>query len=267
MQGLMEVLTKAKLAGSPIPAVNKRLVPLREATQAELEDLVAKRDNLLPIEKEARKRLEHQIRCASVVLQFPHARLLDPQVLRWRWPNRPLRAAIFQVPVPKLVLVNIEDPKFFLQVRENNNRTTSLLPGGTDFVNRAYGDIIKRLNKATIFGERYTLSYTWEGIIPESGKKIIEHAVRFFGHYKDAYGRQSSPNVYLLTEAPHKEWTMKSEPIPRPPRHIDPLIVGHMGDDLFVVGAFDPTPLEQYVAMEFMTLPPGARGELPVSTS
>lgn len=265
MSGLMQAVSKAKEAMEPIPAVTKRLSPLREVTQDELSSLVEKRDALLPVETLAKVHLEHQIRCAAVSLQFPHARLLDKQVLKWRWPGRPLRASIFQVPVPKLALVNLNTPVFYLRRKENNIQETSTLPPG--LANSVYGDILKRLNRATAFGKRYTLSYTWEGIIPESAKKDIEQAVRFFGHYKDAYERNTPPAVYLLTEAPYKDWTMASEPIPRPPRHIDPLIVGNMGDDLFVIGAFDPTSLEQYVAMEFMTLPPGARGELPVHTS
>jgi hypothetical protein len=54
----------------------------------------------------------------------------------------------------------------------------------------------------------------------------------------------------MLVEAPHEQWTIKNEEKERV-RYLDPLILGHRGSDLFLVGSFDPTPIEEYVAAEF----------------
>lgn len=228
-------------------AATKSLTPLPIITQENLDRMVAKRDRLRPVEQHAERELDRQIGIAQVSLAFPEAKLLDISVLRWRYPIRALNANMFRVPVPRLALINIGDPKFFIKRMTGSSQTSSMLPNGLPL--RAYGDIVKQLDRATAFGRDYTLSHTWQGIIPDAAKETIDRAENHFGYYQ--HGR--TPRVYLLTEAPFDMWSMESEPSPRPPRYLDPLIVGHADGNLFMVGSFDPTPLEQYIAEEFTT--------------
>lgn len=235
-----------------LEAASKRLTPLPEITQEDIDGLVEKCNRLRPIERSAKLQLERQIRVAAVAKRFPHGSILNQDVLRWRWPLRHLKANILRVPVPKLALINLSDPTFFLERLEKSKQESSTLPSG--LIERAYGDVIKQLNRATAFGRRYTLSFTWDGVIPQASTEVIQEAEEFFGLYETKeYGKSSRPRVYFLAEAPFDGWIVDSERSPRPPRprYVDPLIIGHHGENLYVVGSFDPTPLEHYIASEF----------------
>lgn len=229
-------------------ATIKHTIPLPEITEDDLDSLRKKHDRLRPIEQHAIEQVKRQIAIATVAQAFPEGKLLDLDVLRWRWsqPFRQLRANFFSVPVPKLALIHLGSPTFFLKRSERSVQDTSTMP--KEVPEKCYGDILKQLDRATAFDKRYTLSHTWQGIIPSSASAIIDRAEEVFGYYG---GYKHKPCVYLLAEAPFSTWSMESEPSPPPPRHLDPLIVGHKDNDLFVVGAFDPTPLEEYVSREF----------------
>jgi hypothetical protein len=169
-------------------------------------------------------------------------------VLRWRHDFRFTRSAIYKVPLPKLALINISSPTFYLARMEDSRQATSPMPAGCDAY---YSDILKQLNRATAFFKKSMLSFTWRGLIPDDAKKTIDEAEKFFGRYKGQYSSEiGNPRVYLLVEAPHEQWAIKNEEKERV-RYLDPLILGHRGTDLFLIGSFDPTPIEEYVAAEF----------------
>lgn len=235
-----------------LESATKRLTPLPEVSQDDIDRMTEKWEQLRPIERNAKQALAHQICVAKVAQRFPNGSILNMDVLRWRW-IRHLNANVLRMPVPKLALINLSGPTFFIERREEKGQTCSVLPPGLP--ESHYGDIIKQLNRATAFGSRYKLSFTWEGIIPQASAEIISEAEEFFGDYNTSasYSRDVRPRVYFLAEAPFDGWTVDSERSPRPPkpRYVDPLIVGHYFDKLYVVGSFDPTPLEQYIAAEF----------------
>ncbi len=94
------------------------------------------------------------------------------------------------------------------------------------------------------FGTRQsesTLEFTslFNGIIPEQGKQSIELAQKLF-----------RDQVYLVTEA--TKWNVKTIPSKDPPTPIkDPLVIGIVGDECFLVDQFDCTTIEDYVRREF----------------
>lgn len=223
--------------------------PVPHASEEALEKLRVRRANLREMEMKAAPRIEDQIAIGEVAQKYPTARILDPRVLRWRYDFRHLRTTIFRVPLPKLALLNIASPTFFLSRVDSGAQNSSILPA--NYANTYYGDILRQLNRATSFVKKSTLSFTWHGLIPPEHAAFLDEAENFFGHYKGHYANEvGDPRVYLLTEAPAEQWTIKNEEKEKV-RYLDPLILGHRSRLLFVIGAFDPTPVEEYVQAEF----------------
>lgn len=223
--------------------------PVDHASEEALDRLRVRRANLMDIEAMAAPQIDDQIAVGEVALQYPTARILDTRVLRWRHDFRFLRSAIYKVPLPKLALLNISSPTFFLARMEENRSQHSIMP--SHIRDSCYADVEKQLNRATAFVKKTTLSFTWRGLIPPEYSKFIDEATDFFGRYKGAYANElGAPRIYLLTEAPAEQWTIKNEEKEKV-RYLDPLIIGHRGRHLFVIGAFDPTPIEEYITAEF----------------
>lgn len=235
---------------SPLEAATRKASPIPHASEDALQRLRERRANLLKVESKAAPKIEAQVAIGEVALEYPTARVLDKSVLRWRYDLRYTRSGIFKVPLPKLALINISSPTFYLCRMEHSRQETSLMPSSCTVY---YNDILKQLDRATAFFKKSTLSFTWRGLVPDDAKQIIDEAEGFFGHYKSSGGYANevgNPRIYLLVEAPHEQWTIKNEEKERV-RHLDPLILGHRGSDLFMIGSFDPTPIEEYVAAEF----------------
>jgi len=112
-----------------------------------------------------------------------------------------------------------------------------LLP---DVVRQRYEDIDARLRhhyRRTFGGAssaRYTATFP-TGVIPQEIRDLVRTA-------GEQYGRQ---NVWFLAEV--AAW--KAQESPR--RLLDPLVVAWDGDNLLLLGKFDLTPVETYVAAEF----------------
>lgn len=235
---------------SPLQAAARKATPIPHAPEDAILRLRERRANLLAVESKAGPKIDAQIAVGEVAQAYPTARILSQSVLRWRHDFRFTRSAIFKVPLPKLALVNISSPTFFLSRMENSRQETSIMPTSCQI---CYNDVLAQLNRATAFFKKSTLSFTWRGLIPDDARAVIDEAESFFGHYKSSNSysdKNDTPRVYLLMEAPHEQWTIKNEEKERV-RYLDPLILGHRGADLFLVGSFDPTPIEEYVAAEF----------------
>jgi len=86
------------------------------------------------------------------------------------------------------------------------------------------------------------------------GEGVRNKIVNF--HEKDEAGktlRTYGPfeQILIITEAP--QW--KVESIPQPPPPADPLVVGRIGSVLWLIDAFDVTPVENLVRAEWTTGP------------
>ena len=223
--------------------------PIPHTTEDAIARLRERRANLHEVESKAAPHLDAQIAIGTVAQQYPDASILDTSVLRWRYDTRFLRSTIFKVPIPKLALINVSSPTFFLSYDDDGRWQSSIMPEGIP--EKCYSDILKQLRHATSFVKKTVLSFTWQGLIPDEASSIIKEAEDFFGNYKGTYrGEIGSARVYLLVESPHEQWTIKNEEKERV-RYLDPLILGHLGKDLFVLGSFDPTPIEEYIMAEF----------------
>lgn len=159
--------------------------------------------------------------------------VLDPVVLTWRHSRHP-----YGVPVPKLALIEIQatsKAEFYIH---QDGHTRHLTVAGDP-----YADVMAGLQRWRRRADVHhvELTYTYTGTIPPDIRTTI---------------RDEAPNfskVFLLADAPLDSWEAKrGEKIIRPKiRHLDPLVLGYLHDTFVVLGKFDPTPLEEYVAAEF----------------
>lgn len=90
------------------------------------------------------------------------------------------------------------------------------------------GEIAKKTKKTTRLSARFVML-----IPPDVKEKIIK--VR--GDFKE---------IFIIGEAP--QWGIKQTAIPKPNK--DPLVVGYDGVNYWLIAAFNPTPLEEYIANE-----------------
>lgn len=199
--------------------------------------LTQKQNRLLPSETQLKNWMTERARAikhevgefeASAAAGKP---ILDPVVLTWRHPLR-----LKGIPVPKLALIN---PFNGPTMRFDVETTTS------DPVWRHYQDVVDAISNRMGGRRRRTkirMTFTYDGVIPDDTRDLIYEQSNNF------------ERVLLLVDAPHSVWKYQDAKAERPPRprYLDPLVLGYTSKGhLVVLGQFDPTPLELYVAAEF----------------
>ncbi len=89
----------------------------------------------------------------------------------------------------------------------------------------------------TIGNRAYTLISLFNGTLPAPSKEKINACRKVFGD-----------GVYIVAEA--KKWQIKRAPL-KPAPVIDPLILGVINNECYLLDQFDCTPMEDYVKREF----------------
>jgi hypothetical protein len=105
-----------------------------------------------------------------------------------------------------------------------------------------YKDVAEALGGLARFGSfhnvwHYGLNATFSGVIPLETKEKIREAQR----------SQAFEDIRVLAEA---DWSLERY---ANPYYADPIVVGLVEGQMWVIDVFDPTPLEEYIAKEFTT--------------
>ena len=103
---------------------------------------------------------------------------------------------------------------------------------------------------------KYTITHYFTGVIPNEARALIRSVTAGDLKAKDAdrdadrdAGKFASSEIFLIEET--HDWKVKGiTEITPVPRNVDPLIVGIYNDACYLLGAFDVTPLEAFVAKE-----------------
>jgi len=221
------------------------------AFNARLLALVAKRERLLPVEHRAIKLLTDEIAKVEAEIHNSNAAktavdcaMIDPVVFSWTrrqhaWGRAKGWLPRVQLDVPSLAYLPLDKAAISIKVDIWGTRHDEYQPEPPECVLHEWQKIVNgirsQLSPNKVLSVR--LTYSYHGVVPERIRQIInkeEREARF-----DALG--------LVCDA---YWDISR--IDAPPRKLlDPILVGVKDDSLWVIEAFDPTPLESYIANEF----------------
>lgn len=145
---------------------------------------------------------------------------LSAEVFGWRTPNG----------APVLVPFHVDNASVTLTWDQWGQMNI-----GPDKVRWMIGDLWKDVKRPGVKTRaNTTMTATFTGVIPETVRGTIRN------HAKDP--------VFLLTEV--SEWDVRHTAIPV---HTDPLVVVHKYGRLWLIDKFDTTPVEEYIAREFVS--------------
>lgn len=215
------------------------------ALEAEIKRLTTLHEELLPAERTAKAKIAEKGRelrqrlteiTTTQALDLPR---LDPTILAWT----KIQPAWYKIVskqllnLPVFAYVPLNQPSCDLRVTREDQWGN--VP---QIVMDQYGEMFKGLRKHLSQDpftgrRRINLSYTYEGVIPDEMRKIIarEH---LSGRFDD---------LGLICEV--DKWEINEERVPR--QLLDPILVGVKNNALWVLGSFDPTPVEHYITQEF----------------
>lgn len=200
-----------------------------------IERLSTQYAGLYGVEEGARSEMSRQLAIATRNREMTGKTEIDPVILKWRW-SEMLRTGwrTPDIPLPKICPLTLESNVFEISDSVWGMSTWKDFP---QVVQSSYRDVESALNTtARTKIESFSIRFSWEGVIPAEAKQVI------------ADNRDEFEQVFLLTETPAKSWTLKRTPVPE---MVDPLIVGTKYNAMYLLGKFDPTPLEEYIASEF----------------
>jgi hypothetical protein len=163
-------------------------------------------------------------------------RKLSSEVLTWR-KSEPLYSSNgIAVPQPELALFGLGQDHITLNSQwSGHGEWNPTLPVG---LTELYKDVYERLgslNSRLGYSITHSLLAAFSGVIPAETKEKI----------RDATADQVFSDIRLLAET---EWSLDVHPNPR---YADPIVVGLVNCEMWVIDVFDPTPLEDYIAREF----------------
>lgn len=238
----MSIVMERALALATMPHTNDAEIAFLEKEIAHLTDLYSR---LLPIEAAAQSEVSAKGRelrtrltklTAARELDLP---MLNTGVLGWTklqpaWWNL-LSRQLLNVPV--FAYVPIKSGRCEILVSRSG---TSM--DAPKFVHDAYAvtkaGLRRHLSTNPFDGRRrITLSYIYQGVIPDTIREII---------HKEQ-DEQRFDDLALICEV--DKWSIDEQHVPR--RLLDPILVGVRSEALWVLGSFDPTPVEDYIAREF----------------
>ena len=197
------------------------------------------KDNLLPIEKgllpeiESKKsaatRMAKQLEALDKWQKYPEFSL---EPLTWRDKEGFPRLAVFSLMSP-----NVE----FAVVGSYNGGgrkfwTEKMTPELPPEMKKCFKDVLGKLSvMARETKKTIRLRAQFAVLIPQP---IREEILKVQGDFKE---------IFVVAEIP--KWDLKETAVPRPNK--DPLVVGYDGFNHWLIAAFDPTPLEDLIKMEF----------------
>lgn len=222
--------------------------------EAEAVELKRRSEVLMPVEAAAgelihTRMLELQEESTrAVIADKTGFKILSKEVLTWRQdytyrPKEKFRQVTLRI--PRLALIGTEWNSPMLSIATSNGRysggTVQWLPVE---LQPYYANVSNELQWLQQRIKREpVLSFSYTGVIPDETREKIQEASKI---------PSFRSNIYLLCDAPAEQWKLDTTPIPQPP---DPIVVGFAGGSLWVIDVFDPTPIEQYVSLEFSTQP------------
>jgi len=201
--------------------------------------LNALREQLLPVETEAKERLAEEILALGRTLSDNDLGLpvLDPVVFTWRSGGRLFRKELLPryVPFPTLGVININDPDGEMEIRGTWGSGRYDHSGPQCLPQSTYADVGEAL-RAIARGRTDTvrLRTSFTGMIPNETRERI-------AKWKETFPDE----IYIVNEA---SWRFES--LPRP-LFGDPLVIGAKSGRYYLIDVFDPTTLESYIAKEF----------------
>lgn len=243
------MIEKALATAKPVPARDT------DQLQAELARVRGLANNLLPVEAQAlaeiRERendLNTQLALLKTADAIEGARNLDPAVFSWTksqagWPRLWGRTTYLDVPV--FAYISVREHGCRIGIHESSSLIDA--PGVPKAILPHYAAIMNTIRNNHLSWETRStvrLSYTYQGVIPTHVREIIK---RETGMYEEI-GQRRFEDVGLVCEV--DRWEISS--VKAPPRQfLDPLLVGVRANALWVLAAFDPTSVEQYLLDEF----------------
>jgi hypothetical protein len=230
----------------PAPSVGER-----ESLTTELEQLQQAQKALLPVEDAALMELEAKIAAIQTKVDYGKAAealqglsLLDTSVFSWTKLQKtdgssgPRRK---ELELPVFAFIPIAQSEFVATLSWTGLTTYgySLPLGVRSAYDRIFNAVANKYLSFDGYGE-LRLSYRYLGVIPDDVREIIRK-------------EQVTPRFERLalvceTDQWQTSWTKAP-----PPELFDPILVGERAGVLWVLAAFDPTPVEQYLLNEFTT--------------
>lgn len=218
---LQEMVVSARsFSGDDIKSTSTELAEI----SSQIERGLVLRGRLLPIEKSARtginqkltvlekKRteLEHHLKFGE------NYQLLNLEPLTWRNKSG----------LPKLCIFSLGLPTFRIAATKKSWSTTPKLP---EALAHAYDDVIVKLQDTAKEDEELWIEASFEGVIPSEVKDKI------------AFAHKKFKKIFLIAEP--KGFAVGKRALVIPKR--DPLVVGWDGSQLWLIAAFDTTPVEE----------------------
>lgn len=217
-------------------------------------DLTTRSARLVPAEAEATREVAQRLRIAQrdlaragLASKYSTAKVLSLEPLTW---TNSISRRRHNIAVPKLALLPLHESKVAIKSPQywNGNFHVQWRGEHTAYpgiINAIYHPISEGLQKAQRSHEKLWLEWEFKHAIPDSVKMLIA----------DVAPTRDFECIYLLCDAPVEEWKLESIQEPKPPVLVDPLLVGWACESLWLLDAFDPTPLEEYIASEFAVRP------------
>lgn len=242
----------------------------REDLLNEAERLVEMRKTLLPVEEASRRELEQRV---DVLLREAHRleiaetldkpAVLDPIVFSWtntvpgwkadgKGPFNFKQGRWVEIEVPALAYIPLSRSDLTLatdswgHVEVNGWRSTE-----RSFPPAVYDHYFETMQSIRALDREraVTLTYTYSGVLPDNVRQIVRDETR-----TDDYGKsrlKRFDELALVCDASKWDIQTQKAPPPPPPAVWDPILVGILKGDFWILATFDPTPLEQYIASEF----------------
>jgi hypothetical protein len=167
--------------------------------------------------------------------QYP---IFSVEPLTWRNKDGFPRLAVFSLESPDFEL-SVAGREYYDSYNDSYRRrwTEKISPKLPPEMAACYKDVLRDLKqRAKKERKSMKLRTQFAMLIPQEVRQKITE-VR--GEFKE---------ILIVAEAP--KWDFKQKAIPRP-KNTDPLVVGYDGANYWLIAAFDPTPIEQYVRDEF----------------
>lgn len=214
----------------------------REFISSEIVRLTHERQLLYGIELAATTMLNNKIAelsrvnkraCCIDKISF-EKKILSPEVLTWRKSQGiPYKGQESPVPQPEVGLFGLDTPH--LSMSNHGSWDPSLPPSLAALYDDVKGALWQLDKNGYMF--EYNMTATFSGLIPAETKEKIQEARK----------SNAFTQIRLLAET---DWSIVQLPNPL---YADPIVVGLIDDEMWVIDVFDPTPLEDYIAKEFTT--------------
>ena len=188
---------------------------------------------LLPVIRSKKSEVAKRVRQLESLDKMNQYAVFSLEPLTWRNKQGLPRLAVFSLESPDFELAVIGSHNGWDSRRRWRQKVSPKLP---QKMMDCYKDVLGKLSALAKETKKTTrLRAQFGMLIPQNVKEQI---VRARGEFKE---------IFVVAEAPR--WDLKQTAIPRPDK--DPLVVGYDGVNYWLIAAFDPTPLEEYIKAEF----------------